>query len=124
MASYKNDTTGSVGKVVLMGSSTGANDIMWYLTRGNETERASRYPLDAVILQGPVSDQDYINWYAEDQDIVESLREGQDLANNLIAASTCPRYCRVVLNTEGGLRQILQTSQCQVSTKMTSTALH
>lgn len=30
MASYKRNSTGSVGKVVLMGSSTGANDIMWY----------------------------------------------------------------------------------------------
>ena len=97
MASYKRNTTGSVGKVVLMGSSTGANDIMWYLTRGNETERASRYPLDAVILQGCVSDQDYINWYAEDQGIVSSLKKGQRLANSLIAAGTYRPKCHFVL---------------------------
>ena len=97
MASYKHNTTGSVGKVVLMGSSTGANDIMWYLTRGNETERASRYPLDAVILQGAVSDQDYINWYAEDQGTVASLKKGQKLANVLIATGTYRPKCHLVL---------------------------
>ena len=124
MASYKNDTTGSVGKVVLMGSSTGANDIMWYLTRGNETELASRYPLDAVILQGPVSDQDYINWYAKDQDLVASLQEGQGLANSLIAAGTCHLICFLVPDTQGVSWQILRTSQCQRSMKGPSTALH
>lgn len=53
MASYKRNSTGSVGKVVLMGTSTGANDIVWNLTRGNATERASLYPLDRAILQEP-----------------------------------------------------------------------
>jgi Protein of unknown function (DUF1749) len=66
-----------------MGSSTGANDVMWYVTRGNETERVARYPLDGVILQGPVSDQDNINWYAEDQGTVASLKQGQKLAEGV-----------------------------------------
>jgi hypothetical protein len=88
MASYKRNSTGSVGKVVLMGTSTGANDTMWYLTRGTATERASRYSLDGAILQGPVSDQNYIHRYAEQNGMTKSLKEGQKLADILIKAGT------------------------------------
>lgn len=86
MAAYKKRQTGSVGKVVLMGSSTGANDIMWYLTRGTAKARKQEYPLNAVILQGPVSDQDYINWYAEENDLAALLEEGRQKAKAWIAA--------------------------------------
>lgn len=87
MAAYKKKQTGSVGKVVLMGSSTGANDIMWYLSHGNKSDIAARYPLDAVILQGPVSDQDYIIWAAEQNGLSDLLQEGTKLAQSLIDAS-------------------------------------
>jgi hypothetical protein len=49
-------------------------------------QRDGRYRVDAVILQGPVSDQDYINWYAEENGMVEMLDEGRELADILIAA--------------------------------------
>jgi hypothetical protein len=121
MASYKRNSTGSVGKVVLMGSSTCANDMMWNLTRGNATERASRYPLDGAILQEPVSDQNYIHRYAEQNGMVESLKEGQKLADILIKAGACA----CVLYYAGLIRhlQIRPTSPSRLS-RTTSTGRH
>jgi hypothetical protein len=115
IAPYKRNSTSSVGKVVLMGTSTGTNDIMWNITRGKAAERASQYPLDGAILQGPVSDQNYIHRYAE------SLKEGQKLADILIKAGTsvCVLYY-------AGLIQHLQirpTSPSRLS-RTTSTGRH
>lgn len=76
----------TVSKVVLLGSSTGANVIMRYLSRRKKTKQDSRYPLDAAVLQDPVSDQYYINWYAANSKITDLLANSRTLAEFFVDA--------------------------------------
>jgi len=48
---------GKFGKIVLMGSSTGCQDVMEYLTGANAAKRPR---IDGGILQAPVSDREAI----------------------------------------------------------------
>lgn len=70
-------------KIILMGSSTGCQDIMQYLSFGDRGEHTA---IDAAVLQAPVSDREH--WlYGSDDDDDDDKREEQEqlkLATKLV----------------------------------------
>lgn len=62
------------GKIVLLGSSTGCQDVMEYLTgSGSET----RAPIDGAIIQAPVSDREAITMHLDPQIYTQSCLAAQ-----------------------------------------------
>ena len=72
---YKQAKFGGGGKVVLMGHSTGSQDVLHYLYRSNphtslssfdkDLQHMKRPVIDGAIMQAPVSDREAINWVLE-----------------------------------------------------------
>ncbi|THC92241.1 hypothetical protein EYZ11_008302 [Aspergillus tanneri] len=84
---YKTQIYGS-GKIVVMGHSTGSQDVMHYLTCVNPrpkhpvldrgTEPVTRPCIDGAIIQAPVSDREAMLWVmttGTDRDSPETMRE-------------------------------------------------
>lgn len=57
LVKYLRTTTFKIGRIVLMGHSTGCQDCMYYATHGDEMGLEK---VDGFILQGPVSDREAI----------------------------------------------------------------
>lgn len=64
-------------KLFLLGHSTGCQDIFWYLRDGLKQE----HPIYGANVQAPVSDRDFIFWYAP-----EMAKDALKAADDLIAA--------------------------------------
>jgi hypothetical protein len=72
---YKQAKFGGGGKVVLMGHSTGSQDVLHYLYRSNphtslssfdkDLQHMKRPVIDGAIMQAPVSDREAIHWVLE-----------------------------------------------------------
>jgi hypothetical protein len=72
---YKQAKFGGGGKVVLMGHSTGSQDVLHYLYRSNphtslssfdkDLQHMMRPAIDGAIMQAPVSDREAIHWVLE-----------------------------------------------------------
>jgi hypothetical protein len=72
---YKQAKFGGGGKVVLMGHSTGSQDVLHYLYRSNphtslssfdkDLQHMMRPAVDGAIMQAPVSDREAIHWVLE-----------------------------------------------------------
>jgi hypothetical protein len=72
---YKQAKFGGGGKVVLMGHSTGSQDVLHYLYRSNphtslssfdkDLQHMKRPAIDGAIMQAPVSDREAIHWVLE-----------------------------------------------------------
>jgi pimeloyl-ACP methyl ester carboxylesterase len=72
---YKQAKFGGGGKVVLMGHSTGSQDVLHYLYRSNphtslssfdqDLQHIKRPVIDGAIMQAPVSDREAIHWVLE-----------------------------------------------------------
>ncbi|KAE8148002.1 hypothetical protein BDV25DRAFT_168719 [Aspergillus avenaceus] len=84
---YKRQLFGS-GKVVIMGHSTGSQDVMHYISCPNprprhpvldkNVEPLMRSPVDGAIIQAPVSDREGILWVLKagtERDSPETMRE-------------------------------------------------
>ncbi|RHZ67366.1 putative esterase [Aspergillus thermomutatus] len=86
---YKQELFGA-GRIVIMGHSTGSQDVMHYLSCANPRPRhpvldknaavepSKRLPVDGAIMQAPVSDREAINWVIQDgtdRDAPEGMRE-------------------------------------------------
>lgn len=82
---YKRETHGNgndIGKVVLMGHSTGSQDVLHYLTAPNPLQSPTgpgpklkgrtRTPIDGAIMQAPVSDREGLGISPED---IEKYRQ-------------------------------------------------
>ena len=76
--------TGNAGKVVLMGFSTGCQDLMEYLVDGShadaqsEAPAATTHPIDAAILQAPVSDREALGLELPAERLAEAVATAQD----------------------------------------------
>ncbi|TPX30483.1 hypothetical protein SmJEL517_g05964 [Synchytrium microbalum] len=85
--------TSSVGTLVLIGHSTGCQQILYYMKHGEYTERIS-----AVVLQGAVSDREFFMWDNSDQTtkyvhLAKSLNVHDLLPRDVdIAPMTAGRY--------------------------------
>ena len=62
-------------KVVIMGHSTGSQDVLHYLYCGKDSERPT---VDGAILQAPVSDRESLNVHIADAEDADELRKVYD----------------------------------------------
>ncbi len=62
-------------KVVIMGHSTGSQDVLHYLYHGKDVERPT---VDGAILQAPVSDRESLNMHIADAEDADELRNVYD----------------------------------------------
>ena len=98
---YKEPQYGA-GKVVIMGHSTGSQDVMHYINCPNprpahpifDKDRTliTRPPVDGAIMQAPVSDREGILWVVEcgtERDSPATMRELYDKA---VEAARCKTY--------------------------------
>lgn len=92
---YKSSRAGSHGKIVLMGHSTGSQDVLHYLYKANphtsklsfdpDLEHVKRPSIDGAIMQAPVSDRECIMWVLEHGWLGKSPSETRKIYEGVVA---------------------------------------